>query len=186
MFELNLSDRHIKMRMQVGLARMFLGVTEQGGNNRGQMVARFQKAVDGRANGEPWCMAMAQYLAKETDKLFDFAAMRTSGDRHRLYPTEHVLTCWNKSPKEQRLGGAELGAWVIWAQTRHGKETGSGHVEIISKIITANKVKVIGGNTSGPWVRGVEREGHGVFEKTREFNVRNGSMKFKGLLSPWA
>ena len=48
---------HLKMRLLVWSARLWVGMTEVGGNNRGQVVERFQRAVDGKASGEPWCAA---------------------------------------------------------------------------------------------------------------------------------
>ena len=46
----------IKERLLIHEAKRWVGVTEVGGNNRGQVVEIFQKAVGGVANGQPWCM----------------------------------------------------------------------------------------------------------------------------------
>ena len=44
-------------RLLIFEARRWVGMTEIGGNNRGQVVEMFQRAVDGKASGEPWCAA---------------------------------------------------------------------------------------------------------------------------------
>ena len=42
-------------RVLVELAQEFVGVKESGGNNRGPLIEDFQRMVDGKAQGEPWC-----------------------------------------------------------------------------------------------------------------------------------
>ena len=38
-------------------AEKTLGITEHGGENCGAEVEEFQRTVDGRAQGEAWCMS---------------------------------------------------------------------------------------------------------------------------------
>lgn len=184
MDSVELTDKDQKMRLSVAVARLFVGLKEFRGN-RGPMIEKFQKAVDGKAHGEAWCMSFTQYCVKQADEMFDFMNLKTSGDRVRLYPTEHVLTCWNKSQPDCRMPVPEIGAWLIWAQIKGDKETGSGHVEIVSEVLPGSSVMVIGGNTSAPQDGTVEREGDGVWEKKRDLSKNYGSMRLKGILKPW-
>jgi len=174
-----------KLRLSVGLAKMFVGIIEEGGNNNGQMVEQFQKAVDGYAGSLPWCMSFCQYIAKQTDMIANFTDDKMGKCKFKLYPTEHVMTCWRSSSPKYVVKCPKVGHWVVWNHLdRHGKPTNAGHVEIISKVLGPRYVSVIGGNTGGPSTRGVIREGDGVWEKYRTLRDQ-GPMKFVGLLSPW-
>lgn len=48
----------------------FVGVTEQGGPNAGQMVELFQKAVS-LQRGQPWCVAFVNYVGKHAFSVYD-------------------------------------------------------------------------------------------------------------------
>jgi hypothetical protein len=52
---MNLTSIQIKERLLAFEAARWKGITEVGGPNKGQIVEMFQKAVDGKAQGEPWC-----------------------------------------------------------------------------------------------------------------------------------
>lgn len=151
-------------------ATKWIGVMEKGGPNKGPEVERFQKAVDGKAQGESWCMSFVQFCVMEVEK-------RSEVDSP-LFRSEHCLTVWNKSPLYLRLP-ADPGSLVIW---RHG-DTASGHVGIVERIGKGGLLHTIEGNTGAG--AGVVREGDGVYRRQRN-PKGEGTMRVVGFLSPWA
>lgn len=147
-------------------ARKWIGVREIGGENRGPEVERFQKAVDGKAQGEPWCMAFVQ-----------FCLMEITRGPIEIPVSEHCLTVWNRTPIRQRLFRPVPGSIMIW---RFG-DTTAGHVGIVTRS-EDDYVWTVEGNT-GPGA-GVVREGDGVYERVR---LRQGSdaMRVVGWVWPW-
>lgn len=140
-------------RLLVEVARRFVGIHEEGGDNKGPDVERFQKAVDGKAAGEPWCMSFVQFCVLEVE--------RRTGVKSNLFRSEHCLTVWNKSPKLMRRKRPEPGLIVIW--NRVG--TTLGHTGIVTAIKSPDVYGCVEGNTSKGF--GIEREGDGVYEKLR-------------------
>lgn len=174
----------LKERLLIHEAKRWVGVTEVGGNNRGQLVELFQKSVDGRACGEPWCMAFTQFCISTVDHaisaLFSDAA---SCDRSLLYRSKHCLTVWNKS-KELRLDKPKPGSLCIWQRHRDGKPTAQGHVGVIVGVNSDGTLLTVEGNTSSE--EGVQREGDGVWLKHRRYlDASGGSMRLKGFLRVW-
>lgn len=157
--------KDLNLRM-LDLARFHIGVTEQGGNNRGPMVQEFQKAVDGKAQGEPWCMSFIQYLIKKT--------IEAHGGASAMPETEHCLTAWRKTFIINKFRYPQPGWIVIW---QHGN-TQSGHVEIVSDVLV-DSILTIGGNT-GPG-QGIVREGDGVYYRIRSLTDR-GKMNLLGFI----
>lgn len=159
-------------------ARRWVGMTEVGGNNKGQLVEMWQKSVDNVAMQESWCMAFVQAMLMWTDRVF--------WDVHHVKPfthvfkSEHCMTVWNKTPKEFRSSIPVVGSIAIWNK----KGTAQGHTGIVSAALpSARKFLCIEGNT-GPG-DGVEREGQGVFEKSRSTDGA-GEMELLGFIVPWA
>jgi hypothetical protein len=148
------------------LAKFYEGVHEAGGNNRGPMVEAFQRAVDGRAIGEAWCMAFVQFCVREVE--------RAHGLTSRIRRSEGCLDVWEKTPVELRLEKPEPGCLVIW---QHGKSW-QGHVGIVQSV-GVGVIDTTEGNT-GPVV-GVQREGDGVYARRRS-KIGEGEMRVKGFL----
>jgi len=146
-------------------AKKWVGVHEQGGNNKGKEVEIFQKAVDGQSSGEAWCMAFVQYCIKQTEA--------TLGIKSKIYRSEHCLTVWGKSPTTMRLTKPEVGCVVIW---QHGT-TSSGHTGFVTGVDANGNLLTIEGNTNGAG----SRDGDGVFSKTRN-KTADGTLKVVGFL----
>jgi hypothetical protein len=160
--------RHPANARLVDLARFYLGVHEVG-RNGGPIVEAFQRAVDGKASGEPWCMAFIQFLIEETEK--------THGIKSPIFRSEHCQTVWYKSPKWLRAK-PQPGSLMIW---KHGS-TLQGHVGLVTAV-GMDTIFTIEGNT-GPG-SGVVREGDGVYERVRSF-TGEGSMQVMGWLTVFA
>ena len=157
-------------------ARRWVGTTETP-PNKGQLVERWQKTVDGVAQGESWCMAFVQHHITWIDKLF--WELSANPYYTKVFKSEHCLTVWNKTPKEMRSNVPVLGSIAIWQH----KGTASGHTGIVSSILPSQrKFLCIEGNT-GPG-DGVVREGDGVFEKSRSMDGA-GEMKLLGFIVTW-
>lgn len=145
----------------VEFASKYIGTKESGGDNRGELIVLFQKALDGKANGESWCAAFLMYCILEIEKL--------TNKKSKIFKSEHCLTVWNKSPKELRLKEPEVGCLIIW---QFG-ETTDGHIGLVTKV-NKNTVETIEGNTGDG--SGVVRNGDGVYARKRS---KFGSEKMK-------
>lgn len=139
--------------MLVNLASSLVGVTEVGGDNKGPEVEAFQKAVDGRASGEPWCMAFLMYCIIQVEA--------ETGLLSQVFRSESVKQVWDNSPGDHKSQLPEVGSLMIW---QYG-ETGLGHAGLV-RSFTRDIVSTIEGNT-GPQDKTIEREGDGVYFKTR-------------------
>jgi len=180
MLDPNTNLRILKQRLLVHEAKSWVGFTEQGGNNKGQAVEYFQRAVDGVAVGEPWCAAFFQFCCEQVDRTFDAIFGMSLNHRHSLYRSEHCLTVWNKTPMRLRIFEPEPGAIVIWQKG----VSSSGHGGIVARLIEANvyKFETYEGNTSSN--PHFERDGDGVWRKLRS-GKKTGSFPTKGYLRPW-
>ena len=167
----------LKKRMLVFEAQRWVGLKEVGGNNRGQVVEMFQKAVDGKASGEAWCLAFVQFCIQMVDKEYDFVR-QMKASKAAVFGTEHCLTLWNKSGEGQKKKSPEVGTIVLW---RHG-DTASGHAGVVTEVLQNGQFKTVEGNTGDG--AGVVREGDGVFERIRSVNGA-GTMKVLGFIHPW-
>lgn len=151
-----------KSQELIDLASSFSGTKEEGSDNSGPMIELFQRAVDGVASKESWCMCFVQFCIKQIEKKYAV--------KSKIFKSEHCLTVWNKSPKELRLVEPEPGCLIIW-QFGNGS---SGHCGIV-KTVGKDKVATIEGNTSGN-SKEIVREGDEVAEKLR---LRAGSKTMK-------
>ena len=167
-----------KRRMLVYEAKRWLRFTESGGDNKGQVVEMFQKWVDGKAHGEPWCMSFSQFCAGQVDRLTDEIFRQSLEHKSLLKKTEHCVTCWNQSDPKCHMDYPIKGSLMIW---RKGS-TSSGHVGIVVDVKDDQTVMTIEGNT-GP-SEAVTREGDGVYLKERDIKGTY-SMRVLGFLNPW-
>lgn len=161
-------------RLLFGLAaESCVGIRENGGSNKGPMVELIQKTI-GRAEGEPWCMSFVQTCLA-------YAELKT-GVKSPVIPSEHCRTTWTATAKSLRVK-ARPGRYAIVVWGYEGKS--SGHVGIVLEAAYRNNVgttfTTVEGNTNG---RG-EREGDGVYFKTRDW-FRTGSLVRLGFLKPFA
>lgn len=155
-------------------AKVCVGIRERTGNNDGPMVELIQKTVDNNASGEAWCMAFIQTCLA-------YAEMKTA-KVSPIVASEHCMTVWAQSPKEQRVIWNPLpGAIVIW---RHGDST-SGHTGVVLGADEKMFHAVEGNTTSGNDPKGkIVREGGGVYYTTRSRDG-DGDMNVVGYLKPF-
>jgi hypothetical protein len=122
---------------------MYVGVKEIGGQNKGPVVERFQKAVDGIAMGEPWCVSFVYYVANEVCRYYQVS--------NPLFKSEHCQTFYEYTPDKYKRRNPDPGTIFIKKNRMNMK----GHAGI-------NTLRgTIEGNTND----GDSREGDGVYEK---------------------
>ena len=175
-------ETHALKMALVHIARGYVGLRETG-HNQGELIEKFQKAVDGRASGEPWCMAAVQYWVKSAQELVESIAMQTLTVQPKLFSTEHCMTAWEKTPRAQRKQAPEVGDIIIWQRWELDRPTQQGHVGLVSRVLSDNTVKCIEGNTVDH--SDIKREGDGVYEITRIYPLRSGILRYCGTLSVW-
>lgn len=168
------TETEIKKSLMLFEARRWIGAKEQG-KNKGEIISIFQKAVDGVACGEPWCMGFVFNSILFSDRVFNEVMGPGSGTK--LFKSEHCLSVWDKSPKELRCDRPEVGTIAIWRY----QGTQNGHTGIVTKI-NGNIFETIEGNTSSS--SEVVREGEGVFLKKRAM-LSGTKMTIVGFLKPW-
>lgn len=161
-------------------AKRWLSFTEQGGDNKGQVVEMFQKAVDGKAHGEAWCMSFVQYCVKMVDATAKEIVPQRTIPISPMEKSEHVMTTWFKSPQALRGRVPRPGRIAMW---RHGSSS-FGHCGIVVDVSKDGQwFYTIEGNT-GPSNKEVVREGDGVYFKRRSIKG-SGKMNVVGFLQPW-
>jgi len=171
------------LKMLIDRASKYIGVTEEGGDNRGRQVEMFQASVDGEASRESWCMGFVQFCLKETLKKCEADPELKGKAKITLIPAEHVLKVWNETDKKHRRSKPEIGAMVVWNFYKNGKQTTSGHCGIVVGITADGKsMSTIEGNT-GPG-GDVVREGDGTYKKVRSV-IGSKTMKIMGYIMPF-
>jgi hypothetical protein len=176
-------DPDEKMRMLAEEAEKWLWVREKG-HNRGTEVEMFQREVDNKARGEPWCMSFVQFCVGQVDRRL--AEKYDNYTPSKMFKTEHCLTCWNKTDHSFRAGLDEdvlsPGMVIIWQYIMNGKPTSSGHVGIVFSGSDGFNFMTVEGNTHDQ--TSIVREGDGVYLVRRNLDNR-GSFRVKGILRPW-
>lgn len=162
----------------VAQARRFVGVKEATGHNDGPIIEEFQRAVGGRAEGQPYCMDFVQYCAQRVD-------LRYPGHHRWLFPSQSTLQVFNLTTLQARIQpqAARIGDIVIWQFWRHGTEpTNEGHCGVVVNINSALTFSTVEANTSPG--NGIDREGDGVYQRVRNF-AGSDTMRIKGFLRCW-
>lgn len=161
-------------KLLIAEAEKYLGIKESAYND-GPMIREFQKAVDGVASKESWCAAFMFYCIKNVEE--------KTGRKSWLFRSERCMNIWTRSPLEAKIPSPEAGALVIWQNySAKGTPLGTGHVGLISELLSDNSFKTIEGNTSDG--SGLNSNGDGVYRKTRR-NARVGRFRLMGFLRPW-
>lgn len=169
-----------KRRLLVAEAERWVGVREQG-FHRGQIVELFQ-AWNDKVDHVAWCMAFAQYCLKRTDWLYDRLVARSTRPRHRIFPTEHVMTAWDRTPKQHRRRDPAPGLIAVWQRYRDDEPILSGHTGIVIEAPTdADTFITVEGNTTVPLSGGFVK---GVGRKSRRLRGM-GSLRLRGFLDPY-
>lgn len=180
-----MDPREFLRRALVFEARRWVGIKEVGGANRGQAVEMFQRAVDGKAQGEPWCAGFVHFCLNAVDAQMAYVMGGTYALKHRIAASEHVLTLWKDTPMIARRAEAAPGYLTLWWHfNAEGKPSGTGHVGIVTEVQAPDRILSVEGNTSDG--TGINRDGDGVYERLRHIVTGAGVMRHLGFLDPWA
>jgi CHAP domain len=165
-------------------AKRWIGILEEG-QNAGQLIEIFQRSVDGRAEGEPWCMCFAQYCIKMTEQIFAELFPNEHASGSSIFRSEHCLTIWNKS-QHLRIPESVKGSLCIWQKFDGDRPTSSGHTGIVIDVYSNGTLSIVEGNTAQQIEGRIEREGDGVYLKQYKRDRMNvGLLKLKGFLRVW-
>jgi len=183
-FQLYATDSMVnyKIAMLCAEAESWIGVLEEG-TNSGQLVEMFQRAVDNKAEKEPWCMSFVQYCIKMTEQKFPKIFHERTASISTIFRSEHCLTTWNKSP-HLRIEKPLKGSLCIWQRYEGQKATASGHTGIIIEVHDDGGISVVEGNTNSG--QAIESERDGVHLKRYNIGeVDHGALVLKGYLRVW-
>ena len=127
----------------VEVASSFVGVTEEGGNNRGKVIEMFQRSVGPIAKFQPWCASFVWHCLK-------MVMDQRPGTICRLKLTAHVMTIWNTAPVEAKKKFGAPGYLMVWRKYGDdGKPLSEGHIGIVEEKMYGTMYLCIEGNT-GP------------------------------------
>lgn len=131
-----------------------LHVREKTGKNDGVEVETYLKSV-GLPKGYSWCMALVYWAYEKASKEL--------GVKNPLIKTGGVLRQWNEIEKKFRATLPQENDIFIMD---FGK--GAGHTGIVTKVL-ADRIHTVEGNTgSDPTTPAADREGNGVFNRSRK------------------
>lgn len=167
-----------RMRALAWFTKLWVGFHEEGGQNRGQVIELFQKAVDGKAQGEPWCASFLQFCVMRVDDLFDEIS-QVSLYRNKLHRTELCSDLYRYTPEECRLTDPIPGCVVVWSKLQGGLPSAQGHCGIVTSLYEGGVVTVEGNTGLGD-----QREGDGVAFKRRDKGDIPGFIRL-AWISPW-
>jgi hypothetical protein len=152
------------------VALINVGVTEVGGDNRGQWVETYQRAV-GIPPGSPWCAAFVRYRLEAAAEKLD-----------REIPTGFPDTGWVPSyvewSKANKLWVAGSAAKADPSLVRPGDLVAywfqakgrCAHIGIVVEQPTSTGFVAVEGNTGPDSGTTIERDGDGVYRKQRTWS----------------
>lgn len=159
-------------------ALRWVGVQEENGNNKGQLVEIFQRSVS-LEPGQAWCAAFVIYCLDRVKA--QAMCLDQYAPVSKVHRTGHVVTMWENTPLGNRVSAFDAlpGDLVLWRKVG----TDSGHIGILLSINGANGIFSSCEGNTGPGVQ-VERDGEGVFIKNRLLGGY-GTLSILGFIRPW-
>ena len=151
-----------------------VGIREATNRNDGFEVSMIQDTIGGAIN-EAWCMSAQQSAVAYAE--------HHTGRKSLLYPSEHCMTTWRKSPESMRIPVEKIRPGDILILNHQGSD--SGHVWALRARIKGSRIETLEGNTT----QGIEnevivREGGGFYICRRNMNGE-GNMVAIGWLRPF-
>lgn len=134
-------------------------VRELTGKNDGEAVESYLKSV-GLGKSYAWCTAFIYWGFNQAAKKLNI--------ENPLYRTAGVLALWNNTSKDKKFSTPKIGDIFIMD---FGK--GNGHTGMVTAVV-GDRIHTIEGNTSSdPMLPAQDREGNGVFERSRKTSSIN-------------
>lgn len=166
----------------IDIALAEVGNKEEGGNNLGASVVKYQKATWLKPAAWPWCCAFVAWVLKE------FLI------KQPIYSEVSIDVL-------QRCKGANTGDWLKWAKDRgfyitdekEGAKAGDivvfdfSHIGIViaDQLPGKDYIETVEGNTNGKGERD-SFSGDGVWLKTRKTNLVKNYIRFLPQEDAWA
>lgn len=157
-----------------------VGVTEEGGENRGKFVEVYLKSV-GLQPGDPWCAAFASYRLQAASKALGVTlspAPPKSGycPDWKDWAKKHGY--WLSVDTDEKILPGDLALFYFSAKGR------VAHIGIVvERMPNGDGVYTVEGNTGPERGQEVNRDGDGVYRKEREWEEFG---KFGGFIRlPW-
>lgn len=150
-------------------AQKWIG-TREVGENGGEVVERFQRAVNPKPNHESWCADFVIFCIQEVETKL--------GVKSKIARSELCSAVWAASPESMRVSAPTPGCVVVWEHY----STQLGHMGIVQSLRSDGNMNTIEGNT-GPGA-GIVREGDGVYCRIRDTKGTS-TMKVLGFLKPF-
>ncbi len=162
-------------------ASRWVGFTERGGQNMGEIVRMFQSSVDGKACGEPWCAGFVQYCLHWADKMSN--SLLAMDVNNEIYPSESTQQIWLESPHSCWRRTPEPGLLAVWQRQSDKRK---GHIGIVESLDGENFI-TIEGNTQGEGVLSDKTHSKydGVFRRRRSLTTKTGPLILLGFMEPW-
>ena len=154
----------------VAAASCFVGVREQGGPNRGQMVEIFLNGVE-QPKGQPWCAAFVHHVG-----YWSHYDHRT---KYSSWPLPATASCWQLGEFAREHGLLETEPQpgdvflVYFRELRRFAHTGI-IVTVEQRIATDKDTVYVCTTVEGNTNLDGAREGRLTLQKTRRFSMRNG------------
>lgn len=169
-------------------AKKWVGTMEAGGENRGPIVDHFIASTGG-VLGSAWCLHFVRYCVDQVDKQCEliYAASESLRAPNILPKTGSCVKMWKTAPEYSKSLTPSVGSIVLWEHfDKAAHATGLGHAGIVTKVLDGGHwIGTVEGNTGPERAGDINREGDGVFEKTR--SLQGGPrMRILGFISPWA
>lgn len=161
---------NIKAERLIASAMAFVGFTEQGGNNRGQIVERFLGST-GLVGAYPWCCAYLYYVGFWSQ--YDAIAKKSS------WPLPATASCLNllKAAQEKNalIKIPERGDVFLMYVASERRIAHTGVILSVKPLPNgAFECLAVDGNTNTSGTRD-SKTGDGVLIKLRTFNPNNGA-----------
>lgn len=178
LFGLNLDWRSLKRRMLVAEASRWIG-TQEVGENGGQIIEMFQVEVDGKAVGESYCLAFAQYCCRMVDEQFYYTYPEIESAERVMVPVEACVAFWKSAKPKAKLTKPLVGSLVLWQTT---SDPVKGHCGIVVEPLTDGYFGTVEANISGK--TGNEPAHDGVWKKQRSA-AGTQYLRLLGYYDPW-
>lgn len=161
-------DNNVMILMET-TARCFIGTQEETGKNDGEVIVYLQLTVDGKAAGEPYCMALVQTVIAYVEYRFGIISLCVA--------TESCVEFWEGCPDHLKFSEPFIGAIAVWQH----EGTRRGHAGIVFKVSETHVYLVEGNTNPGSHSFNAGYEGQGIYFKKRPHGDV-GTMKLLGYV----
>ena len=162
-----MSER-LRADLLVAAANAFVGLGEDGGDNRGQMVELFLREVH-QPPGQPWCAAFVHHVG--------YWSHYNHGTRRSSWPLPPTASCWVLGEFARERGvlveRPRVGDVFLLYSTKLLRFAHTGVVVEVDAHASSAEVAVcttIEGNTNDDG----SRNGYDTLRRSRQFSVRDG------------